>query len=118
MTEQNVNANVTEIKGLGTEATAAAAASLMEGLSTADKEDVAESAGLVLDKPGRVVTNIIWITVIPVISLLILGSAFYVMTFERDGLDSDTLITIFTTSFAFLGGLFAQSPVSSPTRRR
>lgn len=71
---------------------------------------------VVLDKPGTVVTNSIWRTVINALAavLVIAVVAIAVSMFipPVGGVTgSQTMLTVFTTVVGFLAGLFSPSPV-------
>ena len=116
-TTQQQHDAATSLSNLGAAAAATAAATAVQGMNEADQKRFFEvlntSVEPGVNRPGQLVTDIIWLIVISGLVLLILGSAFYIAMYLRDDREVDTLVTIFTTSLAFLGGLFAKSPVGA-----
>ena len=70
----------------------------------------------VLGPPTQGTTDIIYIIVIGVIGILLLGSGWFIAAYLQSGHPTDVLVTIFTTSLSFLGGLLIRSPVGATPR--
>jgi len=79
-------------------------------LSAEDKRDVAQSLGL--PAPSRRVANTIWLIVVGAFALVLVGAFAAIAGSVYLGKEVDTLLTVFTTVAAFLGGLLVPSPVA------
>lgn len=79
-------------------------------LSEQQKIAVAEA---ILGKPTQKATDTLWLIIVIVFAAAFILSvaAMIVAVFTKDGID-DKLITIFTTTSAFLAGLLAPSPTN------
>ncbi len=84
----------------------------IKSLTPQDKMDAAQQLGF---KPGRQVTDMIWMTIVTSFSLILLGSfiALAVAVLIYGKLSGELLLTVFTTSAAFLAGLLAPSPTQT-----
>jgi hypothetical protein len=89
-----------------------AAIETIRSLSPEDKKDAAQQLGL---KPGRQATDMIWMTIVTSFALILLGSfiALAVAVLIYGKLSGELLLTVFTTSAAFLAGLLAPSPTQA-----
>lgn len=80
-------------------------------LSEQQKIAVAEA---ILGKPTQQATDTLWLIIVIVFAtafILSVAAMIYAAIFTKDGID-DKLITIFTTTSAFLAGLLAPSPTN------
>jgi hypothetical protein len=86
----------------------------LAGLTISEKKQVAVRSGLLPDQPT---TNALWrwivLTFCAVAGVSALAIAFVGLGTKLDGgsPNAQTLLTVFTTTVGFLGGLFAPSPV-------
>lgn len=81
-------------------------------LSAEDQRDVAQSLGL--PSPSQRVANNIWMIVVGAFAFVLVGAFAAIAGYIYLGKTVDTLLTVFTTVAAFLGGLLVPSPVASP----
>jgi ABC-type phosphate transport system permease subunit len=84
----------------------------MRSLNFQDQKDAAQQLGF---KPSRQVTDMIWMTIVISFALILVGSviALAAAVFIYGKLSGDLLLTVFTTSAAFLAGLLAPSPTQA-----
>jgi hypothetical protein len=87
----------------------------VKALTPEEQADVAKA--LSLGNPDQSTSNKIWYIIIGAFSIAMLAAVFVLMIgrfrVAPDGaVNSDMILTIFTTTSAFLAGLFAPSPVS------
>ena len=84
----------------------------MRSLSLQDQRNAAQQLGF---RPGRQVTDVIWMIIVTCFALILLGSfiALAVAVLIDGKLSGDLLLTVFTTSAAFLAGLLAPSPTQA-----
>jgi hypothetical protein len=79
---------------------------------TADEELRAEN----LSKPSKKVANAIWLIIVASFAAAFLGAVAILMVGRfwsaTGGTDTQTIVTVFTTTAAFLAGLLAPSPVA------
>ncbi len=83
-------------------------------LSAEDQRDVAQSWGL--PSPSQRVANNIWMIVVGAFALVLVGAFAAIAGSIYLGKSVDTLLTVFTTVAAFLGGLLVPSPVAGGSR--
>ena len=84
----------------------------IRALSAQDQRNAAQQLGL---RPGRQVTDVIWMIIVTSFALIVLGSfiALAVAVLIDGKLSGDLLLTVFTTSTAFLAGLLAPNPTQA-----
>jgi hypothetical protein len=71
--------------------------------------------------PSKAVSNVIWVIIVSAFAIIMLGSAYVLARSIFTPLAADTtymsntdvMVTLFTTSVAFLAGLLTPSPVST-----
>jgi hypothetical protein len=73
------------------------------------------AAGAAVPPPDQGTARILWLILVPVFGLVVLGSAIsgFVYALQNKTAPPDIIITIFTTAFSGLIGLFVRPP-SSP----
>jgi hypothetical protein len=85
----------------------------IKGLSPDQVETVARAAGVIPDQPT---TNLLWLWIVRTFCIVavaaVLGILLVAVGFKLGGgsPNAQILLTVFTTTVGFLGGLFAPSP--------
>ena len=87
-------------------------------VESAEAADPAQQDAIrdVLGPPTQRVTDVIYIVLIAVIGVLLIGSGWFIASYLASGHPTDVLVTIFTTSLSFLGGLLIRSPVGGTSQ--
>lgn len=84
-------------------------------LSADQRESLEQALGL--DRPDQATSSKVWLITIwafaslVLLAILLMGISLFVPVTSA-GTKPDTILTVFTTVFAFLAGLFAPSPVA------
>jgi hypothetical protein len=96
---------------------AAAIQEAINALPDDQKNMVAAAMGVRVPDPDQGTSNIVWLIIIGAFALVMVGSVYvlgrgYFVAPVTNGTKPETILTIFTTTTAFLAGLFAPSPVA------
>ena len=81
------------------------------------KAAVATALGTRVPEPDQSTSNLVWLIIIGSFASVMVGSVLVLslglfFTSVKEGTKPETILTIFTTTTAFLAGLFAPSPVA------
>ena len=89
----------------------------LDALPDDQKKAIAQASRDLVPKPDQTTSNKVWLLVIWFFAIVMIGSALVLSigVFAAPvagGTKLETILTLFTTSTAFLAGLFAPSPVA------
>lgn len=89
----------------------------VDALPADQKTEFQEVLGMRVGEPDPTTSNRVWLIIIWAFAVVMIGAvvAMSVSMFVapvKDGTKPETLLTVFTTVTAFLGGLFAPSPIA------
>jgi hypothetical protein len=104
-----------QVPDLPTEDKMSLAVTALRNLSDADRADVQQRVGL--GAPGKGTTDQIWLIVIGTFCVVLLGATFTLAFAVIRKIDAPALLTIFTTTTAFLAGLLSPSPTAVMDRQ-
>ena len=95
---------------------AAAIQEAVNALPDDQKSMVAAAMGVRIPDPDQRTSNIVWLIIIGSFAAVMIGSVYvlgrgYFHAPVTNGTKPETILTVFTTTTAFLAGLFAPSPV-------
>jgi VIT1/CCC1 family predicted Fe2+/Mn2+ transporter len=82
----------------------------MQSLPAEDQTDIARQF-----RPDRQVTDLVWIVIVSSFALVFIGAfvTLAMAVFTTGKLSGDLLLTVFTTTAAFLAGLLVPSPTQT-----
>jgi hypothetical protein len=92
----------------------AATADQSDAVKAAVAGEAAKAAAGIVPEPGSRTANILWMILVTVLAAIVLASALagIIYASENKTAPPDVMITIFTTSFSGLIGLFVKPPAS------
>ena len=108
-------ASTEQVPDLPPEDKMALAVTAMRTMTDSDRADVQQRLGLA--SPGKHTTDQIWLIVVGTLCVALLGAALTLAYAVLRKIDAPALLTIFTTTTAFLAGLLSPSPTTAMDRR-
>jgi hypothetical protein len=88
----------------------------LQSMSESDRTEVRQRLGL--GSPGKGTTDQIWLIVVGTFCAVLLGAALTLAYAIIRKIDAPALLTVFTTTTAFLAGLLSPSPTTAMDRQR
>src|SRR5438094_829439 len=108
-------ASTEQVPALPAEDKKSLAVTAMQTMSESDRAEVQQRLGLA--PPGKATTDQIWLIVVGTFCVALLGAALTLAFAVIRKIDAPALLTVFTTTTAFLAGLLSPSPTTAMDRQ-